>query len=333
MEYRSFADLSNDITKNLYKLPVNVDLIVGIPRSGLLAGNLIALSLNIPLIDLDGFIENRKPSHGLSRETKARNFYPREAKHVLIVDDTILSGKSLAHAKNKIERASINQPMTYCTVYADPRNLDKVDVYLERLSSPRAFEWNIMHNHKLEHFCVDMDGVLCKDPTKDEMDDGPAYLSFLKNTQPLSLPSLKVGYLITSRPEEYRKETEAWLSKHNITYTKLYMPDLAGLKTHQKRNAQITFKTQVFKKYTGSRLFIESEQKQAMEIANITGKPVLCFSNQKLYTPELSAAMIKEKARSYHTWTINKAERIIGRLLKLSGLKVEKPVKKRRYAS
>ena len=56
MHYRSVADLNEDIKANLHKIPEDVTLIVGVPRSGMLAANLIALYLNIPLTDIDNFI-------------------------------------------------------------------------------------------------------------------------------------------------------------------------------------------------------------------------------------------------------------------------------------
>ena len=40
IEYRSIADMNNIIVKNLQKLPHDIDLVVGIPRSGLLPANL-----------------------------------------------------------------------------------------------------------------------------------------------------------------------------------------------------------------------------------------------------------------------------------------------------
>jgi hypothetical protein len=45
MNYRSIADLSNTITRNLHRLPRDVDLIVGVPPSGILAAAITALSL------------------------------------------------------------------------------------------------------------------------------------------------------------------------------------------------------------------------------------------------------------------------------------------------
>lgn len=317
--------MGKTIVMNLYKIPRDVDLIVGIPRSGLLAGNLIALSLNIPIIDLDGFIENRKPRHGFTRKTKANVSLPRKARHALIVDDTILSGNTLAHVKEIISKTFINQKVTYCAVYADPRSMELVDIYLEKLPSPRAFEWNIMHNSILEECCIDIDGILCKDPTKKQNDDGPAYLNFLKNAEPLSLPSHTAGYLVTSRLEKYRRETEAWLQKHNIRYKQLHMLDLPDAKTRGRLNAHASFKAQVYKSYREAPLFIESEPHQAMAIARLTGRPALCYSDQKIYTPALSVALLDQKIQTFHSRVINKAKKVAVRLFDSTGFIIKKP--------
>ena len=49
MNYRSVADLNDDVIAGLPLIPADVELVVGIPRSGLLAGTLVALALNVPL--------------------------------------------------------------------------------------------------------------------------------------------------------------------------------------------------------------------------------------------------------------------------------------------
>ncbi|MEX0686708.1 MAG: phosphoribosyltransferase family protein [Balneolales bacterium] len=308
MEYRSYKDLSKAIISNIYKIPNDVDLIVGIPRSGLMAGNLIASSLNLPIIDLDTFLSNYKLSREIKGSTSIHYDLPRDAKHVLLVDDSIYAGKSMAHAKALIKKAAIKQTITSCTVYANPDSTHLVDIYFEKLSSPGCQEWNILHRDKLEHFCVDIDGVICIDPTKKEDDDGPAYLEFLKNAKPLMIPSHKVGYLITGRLEKYRKETESWLEEHHIKYHKLYMLDLPNAEIRWKLRASPKFKAKLFKNLTDSPLFIESDPNEARTIARLSGKKVLCFSNQCLHEPQMSTALIELKIKDYYKRVIRKIQ-------------------------
>ncbi|MEX0686709.1 MAG: phosphoribosyltransferase family protein [Balneolales bacterium] len=315
MKYRSFADMSRTIALNLHKIPTDVDLIVGIPRSGLLAGNMVALALNIPIIDLDGYLENRLPRHGFTRKLKINMTKPQDAKHILIVDDTIFSGKTIERVKVMIQEVPTDQQVSYCIIYADPQSLNKVDVYLEQLTSPRSFEWNLMHIPLIQKCCIDIDGVLCKDPTPLQNDDGTAYQQFLRNAIPLTFPSHKLGYLVTSRLEKYRKETEDWLHKNKIRYRKLHMLDLPDANTRRRLNIHASFKAQIFKSYPDSPLFIESDQNQALQITSLTGRPVLCFSNQKLYTPEFSRALMNVKIKSYHSRVLRKAKKLFNQYI------------------
>src|SRR5262245_61017528 len=59
MHYRSVANLNEAVVRNLHALPRDVDVVVGIPRSGLLAGTMLALAMNVPLADVEGFVAGR----------------------------------------------------------------------------------------------------------------------------------------------------------------------------------------------------------------------------------------------------------------------------------
>lgn len=58
MNYRSLNDLSRLSTECAGKIPNDVDLVVGIPRSGMLVASIIALKQNLPLTDLYSFLRN-----------------------------------------------------------------------------------------------------------------------------------------------------------------------------------------------------------------------------------------------------------------------------------
>ena len=63
--YVSFAQLSNAIRSQLYAIPADVDLIVGIPRSGMVPAYQIGLFLNRLVCDIDSFIvEANNGRHG-----------------------------------------------------------------------------------------------------------------------------------------------------------------------------------------------------------------------------------------------------------------------------
>jgi len=57
MNYRSINDLNNTILKQLHLIPRDIDLVVGVPRSGMLPANLLALYLNLPYTDIHSFMK------------------------------------------------------------------------------------------------------------------------------------------------------------------------------------------------------------------------------------------------------------------------------------
>jgi len=311
MNYRSISDISTCIRSNIHRIPQDVDLIVGIPRSGLLAASVIALHLNIPIIDLEGFVENRKIKYGRTRAIKNPGIItPKHAKHILVVDDSVWSGKSMATAVKLVETANHGCRHTTCAVYASNGGTRGLDIYFEKVAMPRAFEWNIFHKRTLEECCVDIDGVLCVDPTASENDDGERYKRFLLNATPLMLPSTKIGVLVTSRLEKYRRETQQWLEKNRIEYHDLVMLDLPDAATRRKLRIHGKFKAEVYRKYPGAHLFIESEPRQAIEIAQLSGRSVLCFADQRIYRPGTSLKAINSGFRKFGVRGYNKVKRL-----------------------
>jgi len=315
VNYRSIADLSHTIRANLYKLPSDIDLIVGIPRSGMLPATMIALSRNLNITDITGYTANLELKHGRTRKINYSEILkPSNANHVLIVDDSIDSGVSLINVKAVIASLGRQQKITYCSIYSTKKSKDKADVFFELVPQPRVFEWNIMQRPFLEQCCLDIDGVLCLDPTESENDDGVGYTNFLRNVKPLVVPSYKVGHLVTSRLEKYRSETEWWLEKHGVVYDQLHMLNLPDAATRRRHGCHASFKAQVFRSLKDTELFIESEANQAIEIANTAGKPVLCSSTQKMYYPNVSYAVVEKKVYTFARRVRNKFARIIKRV-------------------
>jgi uncharacterized HAD superfamily protein len=155
-----------------------------------------------------------------------------------------------------------------------------------------------MHHKFLAQCCVDIDGVLCLDPTEAENDDGPAYEKFLSEALPLFGPTRKIGWLVTSRLEKYRALTEAWLAKHGIQYDKLIMLDLPSKAERQRLGVHGSFKADFYRK-SDAILFIESEHQQALKIAELSGKPVLCVETHLVTYPDaLSLPALGQTARN-----------------------------------
>lgn len=283
MKLKTYQDLQRDIVKNLWKIPEDVDLIVGIPRSGMLVASFIALALNLPLVDLDGFCSGRVFESGTTRRRKNGASHHR---HALIVDDSSRTGDALAKAVDKLMNAGEPLPqVTTCVVYGTSAVRHSVDIVMEIIDQPRIFEWNVLHHPGiLKDACLDIDGVLCHDPNYEENDDGPAYLGFLQNARPLHLPSHPVKALVTSRLEKYRPETEEWLRRHGVVYGELIMLDLPNALERRKAGVHGKHKAAYYRSSSAT-LFVESELNQAQEIARLSGKPVLSLDGPRMCLP------------------------------------------------
>jgi orotate phosphoribosyltransferase len=261
-------------------------VIVGIPRSGMLAASLLALHLNLPLTDVQGLIDGRVLQAG-PRYTGAVTGLLDEVANVLVVDDSILFGRQLQAVKERIGAAGLPHSVRYAAMYPAPGSEHHVDLFFETVETPRCFEWNLMHHPwVLSKTCMDIDGVLCRDPTPAENDDGPEYQRFLQGADRRYLPSAPVRWLVTSRLEKYRAATEDWLAAHGVEYEELLMMDYADMAARRAANAYAPFKAEVYER-TGAILFVESSAKLAPEIARLSGKSVFCTETRKMIDPSL----------------------------------------------
>lgn len=274
MNYRNITDLNNIILKRLNIIPRDFDLIVGVPRSGMLPANLLSLYLNRPYTDIHSFLNG----HIYKAGARSQFFDISEFKKILVVDDSIASGSAMVEVRESLKHLESKFDIKYCAVYIIAGKEKMVDYFFEIVPLPRYFQWNILNHTTLEKACFDIDGVLCADPLPEQNDDGPKYIDFILNAPPLFIPGSKIGTVVTSRLEKYRKETETWLKANNIKYNDLVMLDLPDMAARQRANNHGDHKAKAYmsKPYV---LFIESEYHQAVEINRISKKPVLCTAN------------------------------------------------------
>lgn len=283
--YKSYNHLSSDIKNNLHKIHAgNYDLIVGFPRSGMIPAHMIALFLNVHVTDFKSFLDNEPLKCGLTRSVRANLKKAHDAQNVLLVDDSIYSGESLKKSLDQLSN-DLKIKSTTLAIYSNTPSRNDIDLFLDVVSTPRVFEWNIFHHAILSKSCVDIDGVLCVDPTTDENDDGSNYINFINNAKPKVIPSVRIHSLVTSRLEKYRKHTEAWLQKHNIIYDHLIMLDLPTKDDRIKLQAHAWNKSKYFKENKELVFFIESEVKQAHQITQISGKTVYCVDSNEMINP------------------------------------------------
>lgn len=279
MTFRSVSDLNNLIFANIDKIPHNIDLVVGIPRSGMLPATLIALFLNKRLSDVDSFCEGRILPCGETRQTYINHTPIRK---VLVVDDSVGQGGSMTKAKQKLRNAVHDCEFIYLAPIVTSIGITFVDLYFEIIDDSRIFEWNLFHHHFLGNACLDIDGVLNVDPEID--DDGPIYQDFLLSARPKFLPTARIDTLITCRLEKYREQTEYWLKKHNIQYNNLVMLDMPDKKTRVTWGRHGEYKGEYYKNNKHI-LFVESNPTQAKTICKISKKPVYCVETNTLLQP------------------------------------------------
>ena len=276
MDYKTVADLAECIRTCLpEKMPSDVDLVVGIPPSGTIAANLIALRLNRRVLDVDGYLATSK-----------RKGQKSSPKHILLVDDSVTTGLRCETAKKTLIAATerAGDRITSLAVYGVPGASGGCDITLEDVPLPRLFEWSYMHHALLADSCLCIDGVLCAEPGAAESDDDRRYRKFLKTTPPLIIPSVEIGAIITCRLEKYRSLTEDWLHRHGIRYRNLIMMETLAKTTKTGSSNLWPFKADAFKR-TAGRLFIESDPAQAKAIARQAQLPVLCVGLNEMIDP------------------------------------------------
>lgn len=297
MKYVTLGELCATIRNNFWKIPHDVDFVIGIPRSGIICASIISEFLNVPLIDIDSFTSGAKPTGGgrlryyIKRHSSENVVDGDNKKKVLVVDDTVWIGNSKKKAKKQLEPFKDKYDFIYMAVYLEGPGEKTIDFYLEDLRKYTnnfkecvLYEWNIFHhNEDVMNNCIyDIDGVLCVNPPDERNEE--EYLKYIENAIPLFTPTVKVGEILTYRLVKNEEITKKWLREHGIEYGKLSM---FNAQTWDERNQKgvpsEVMKGMYYKNHKTARLFVESDDFQARKIFEISGKPVYCVESNKLY--------------------------------------------------
>ncbi len=263
MQFIDYNQLYRDVIDYATRVP-EVDAILGIPRSGMLPAAMLATHLNKPLgfLNTDGTMQMLK---GGARDSRPLNYT-----RFLALDDSTDSGHTLDGLKHLTQGLRI----TYGAIYYSENTPHRAnDIYGRLIKQPRMFAWNFMNHGLLEQACVDIDGVLCRDPSPEECDWGEKYLKFLSEVPVRYAPKYKIRHLVTGRLEKYREETEDWLSRKYIKYDNLTMRFDPSIDIGEMKRD--------FYKDSKCIIFIESSEHQAKQIAKVG--PVICTDNLTQY--------------------------------------------------
>lgn len=290
MTYITIKDLSDTIRKNLYKIPHDVDVVVGIPRSGMIPASIISEYLNVPLIDIYSFVDGNVEGFGGGRY---KTFGKKtRSKKILIVDDTVWSGGSKKEAKSILKKYEGEFEFIYLVPYLEGPSSGDIDIFLEDVREYThnfrncvVYEWNIFNHYVTNNFMFDMDGIFCVDPPDER--NTTEYEEYINNAIPLVTPTASIGSIVTYRLNKYREVTEAWLRNNNIKYKNLVM---FGADSWNERNdsgiSPAKYKSQMYMNDRTATCFIESDIIQSEQIYRLTNKPVYCYANNILYGNE-----------------------------------------------
>lgn len=175
------------------KIMEPISMVAGVPRSGMLPASVIATHLHVPLASLS--------EDGLQELESGARLRTRKGGSVLIVDDTVASGRAIRIAKKRVM-----DPIT-AAVYCPPEKRDLVDYCGSALPLPHYLEWNFANSIHAETCGWDLDGVIHGHADR---------LLMLPVRSPVRL-------IATARLESQREITEAWLNRHGIVWDALEM--------------------------------------------------------------------------------------------------------------
>jgi orotate phosphoribosyltransferase len=279
VQYRTVADLDADTRRLARSLPPDVDLIVGIPRSGLLAANLLCLRLNCPMTDVDGLLARRLLSTG--RRLDGAPFDWDDIGRVVVIDDSVNTGGEMRRTAARLSAANLPFTVEYAAVYITPGGYQYVDYWAEVVANPRVFGWNIHHHPILRHACVDLEGIIQRAPVGTDGGLLPGGVSGAVDL-PSSIPSTRLGWVVSTRPESDRSAVRAWLADNGVAYDRLVL--LGAADGPGRNESALAARKAALYRSTDAKLFLEGSGSQAAEIARLTNRPVYCDETDRMVT-------------------------------------------------
>jgi hypoxanthine phosphoribosyltransferase len=260
-------------------LPAELDGIVGMARSGLLPATWLACHLHVPLaaVSESGHIS-------VGGGWRSRKFH-RQYAQVLLVDDTVCSGRTMKSILPILEAAYPSARILTAAIYSSNMTVPWLNYAVRYYPSTHYLEWNFFNSQPFMQCASDMDGIFCTDIRPEHDDDGPKYLRAIREAVPLYIARrVPVKCIITARLERYRLDTEAWLMRHGVRVESLIMGPWATLTARNRRNEVVRWKAYEFAR-SGLETFVESDPRQAPAIAKLAKKPVICPAAKTIYRP------------------------------------------------
>jgi orotate phosphoribosyltransferase len=253
-------------------LPRDFDVVVAIPRGGMLIGAIIAQRFGLPLSTPADIL------NGVKWQSKA---IPLETagKRVLLVDDWAYSGDSIK--SNADFLAGHGFDVTPATLIVSPNTKHLVAHYHKIILMPALCESELVdyRGAHLINMAMDMDGVICQECPAELNYNIKAYEKWLSTVRPLFIPSWKINTIVSCRLEKYRAVSESWLKENGVKYEKLYLWDRPEYPSVYADFA--LYKAEILKKIKPD-IYYESSPFEAQIIAKTAGIPVLCWPEKRI---------------------------------------------------
>ena len=273
--FRSYRDLVRDCKSWAQRLRGSISAVSGIPRSGIPVASILAQELHIPLVSIETLI------HGEISHWRPSNSKSLHQSHgpILLVDDSICTGRTMMTVREKLKSHS---QVLFGALYVVPESEHLVDLEGFKIQKGHFFEWTLFRGTTSKRFCVDMDGVICRDWRSNEQNEPDQYFDHLRHSAPLAVITQELGMIVTARLERYRPETETWLEHHGICYRELIMSPFESVEMRDQYG-HARWKAEVYQQCTHQSVFVESSRTQAKQIHELTGKQTLCYETMELF--------------------------------------------------
>lgn len=284
----SSEQYAKDVRTLATKVPVGTTAIAGVARSGLAAATMVSMYTHLPMYTIRQNLNDVQQTGngwrlgGLSHKSPS-------SENVFVVDDTVMTGNSY-RALQPLLKKQFGR-VTTSAVYVNPLAKLKPDLWVHDLGWPHLLEWNLFNSVLSPNMGVDMDGILCRDCTYGEDDDGDRYTNFINTAEPLYLPrKCPIPVIITARIEKYREATKKWLSRHGVQFQQLVMHPAKNLAQRQRVDIPRWKAREVDRWKSSHRIvgpppvaYIESDDRQARLINRHSGVMTICPASAKVY--------------------------------------------------
>lgn len=246
--------------------------IAGVPRSGMLAASAAAIHLGVPLYEAraDGV---RDMCHGRRLDNIKQNG------RIVVMEDSLNTGRRFEQLKRRLGSRCV-----YSSVFATPQSVSKADYVAVELALPHWFDWWLFGSRHLNMARVglDFDGILCSDCPAEKDTDDEQYSHWMSNVLPIRHAwPYGAPVIVTGRLEKYRQTTEDWLRRNRQKIGTIAFGQWQTMA--ERRRGGIAMHKARMAKEMKLTAFIESDSRQAQQIAEIAKIPVACPEARTVY--------------------------------------------------